>query len=131
MKKTEPSKKLGFTALMIICGALEVFSQDGPFVIRDVDLRVQGRTRSFVLMQKLLADGTMIGKTFDNLASFEAFIEHQRQLICNYRVIASALSSYGLSPGASGGSDAHVRFDVVDTWNLALLPKPSPSSTPW
>ena len=49
--------------LLLLVGSL-AFAQDGPFVIKDVDFQVKGRTLSFVLLQKLKVDGPVVGRSF-------------------------------------------------------------------
>jgi len=110
--------------LLGICSVARVIAQDGPFVIKDVDFQVQGRTMNFVLMQKLRADGPVIGRSFADKESLEAYLADRRQILLDTRLFVSVDTGYDLSPNGSGGTDVRLRFAIVDTWNIVALPKP-------
>jgi len=105
---------------------LGAFSQteEGPYVIRDVDFQVQGRTLAFVLKQKIEADGPVIGKSFKGKAALEAYIEDRRQLLSNNRLLASVAVTYNAVQRFPEGFYVDLAFAVVDTWNIVVLPEP-------
>jgi hypothetical protein len=110
--------------LFALFGAVALFAQEAPFVIKSVEFSVEGRSRAFVLRQKIEAEGPVIGRSFDDLDSLDAYIEDRRQALSNNRVLASVEASRSIEPGPAGGSDVRISFAVVDTWNIAVLPKP-------
>lgn len=124
MRSDKPIARASLPFALALFALLPALAQAGPYVIRSVDFKVQGRTLPFVLMQKIEADGPVIGKSFDDEASLDGYIEDRRQVLVNNRVLASVAASRDIAPGAAGGSDAAVVYSVVDTWNLVALPEP-------
>jgi hypothetical protein len=116
--------RLALALVLALGGVLAAMAQEGPIILKDVDFQVKGRTLGFVLRQKLEADGPILGKSFPDLDSFEAFVADRRQVLLNNRVLASVEASYDLTPNAEGGNDAVIHFAVADTWNLIALPQP-------
>jgi hypothetical protein len=108
-----------------ICSVSAIIAQEAPFVIKDVDFQVKGRTMSFVLMQKIRVDGPVIGRSFGDKDSLEAYIADRRQILLDTRLFASVDASFDLSPREAGGTDALLHFAIVDTWNIVALPKPT------
>jgi hypothetical protein len=128
MRKPAFVARICFALLIFFAAAGTAIAQEGPFVIKDVDFQVKGRTLSFVLMQKLKVDGPVIGRSFADKDALDAYVADRRQILLNTRLFASVDSSYDLSPSESGGSEVKLRFAIIDTWNIVALPKPVISS---
>jgi len=75
-------------------------------------------------MQKIEVDGKVIGKSFQDAASLDAYIADRQQVLLNTRLLASVESSRDFVPDPAGGSDVDVHYTVVDTWNIIALPDP-------
>jgi hypothetical protein len=91
-----------------------------PYVIQSVDFEVQGITLPFVLRQKL--DLTFVGSHFPDINALEKYIDSQKQLLLNQRVLASVASRYVSTEAQGGGYDVRVTFSITDTWNIVGLP---------
>lgn len=124
MRYGRPPLGQAMAALALFLCAAAAFAQEGPFIIKSVDFQVKGRSIPFVLMQKIEADGRVIGKSFNDEASLDAYIEDRRQVLINTRLLASVESSRDIAPNPQGGSDVSVYYTVVDTWNIIALPEP-------
>lgn len=96
----------------------------GPYVLRSVDFDAKGRSRPFVMMQKIDPYRRMIGMSFPDREALEAFIADRRQVLLNERVLASVTTSYEATPAEGGGFDVALRFHTVDTINIVVLPYP-------
>ena len=96
--------------------------EPGPYVIRSVDFQSQGRTRDFVLMTIIDPYRKMIGSSFPDRASLDAFVADKARLLSSRRVLASATPSYQLEPATGGGFDVALRFATVDSMNVIGLP---------
>lgn len=124
MQNNRFGARSALTALLTLAGVLTALAQGAPYVIRNVDFDVQGRSLAFVLKQKIEADGPVIGRSFGDRAALEAYVEGKRLVLSNNRVLASVETSLELSDSPAGGSDVALRFAVLDTWNLIVLPEP-------
>ncbi|HUW42485.1 MAG TPA: hypothetical protein VMV90_15875 [Rectinemataceae bacterium] len=94
----------------------------GPFVIRSVDFHIEGRTKDFVLMALIDPYQRMLGSSFPDRASLDAFVADKVRILSSQRVLASVKPRYETVPASGGGYDVALRFDVVDSWNVIALP---------
>ena len=112
-----------FAALSAAAEAADAAAEEpGPYVIRSVDFQSQGRTRDFVLMAIIDPYRKMIGSSFPDRASLDAFVADKTRLLSSRRVLASATPSYRLEPAQGGGFDVALRFATVDSMNVIGLP---------
>jgi hypothetical protein len=115
--------------IAFLLSASHLFSQDageaqGPFIIASVGFQVQGRTLASALRSKLEAEGPVVGRSFPDRASLDAFVADRKQVLLNNRVLASVEPSLEITPSEGGGSDVAISFAIVDTQNLIALPEP-------
>jgi hypothetical protein len=111
----------------VACAAVAAAAQDagspaGPYVIRSVDFKIEGRTKDFVLMAIVDPYGKMVGSSFPDRASLDAFVADKTQLLLSQRVLASATPSYTLKSAAGGGYDVALGFATKDSYNVIGLP---------
>jgi hypothetical protein len=99
-------------------------ASEGSFVIRSLDFRVEGRTRASALRRLLEASGPVVGRSFSDRASLDAYAAECAKALLDNRVIASAEPSLELTSAEGGGSDAALSFAVADTRNRIAFPKP-------
>ena len=97
----------------------------GPYVIRSVDFKIQGRTKDFVLLAIIDPYERIVGSSFQDRAGLEAFVADKRSLLASQRVLASAAASYTLAIAAGGGYDVALTFATTDSWNIIALPYPN------
>lgn len=96
----------------------------GPYVLRSVDFHVQGRTKDFVLMGLIDPYQNLVGSSFPDRASLEAFVADKVRILSSQRILASVTPSYEVKPAPDGGYDVALHFAVVDSWNAIALPYP-------
>lgn len=109
--------------------ARDAGSQSGPYVVRSVDFKIQGRTKDFVLMAIIDPYGKMIGSSFPDRASLDAFVADKTQFLLSQRVLASATASYELKDAPGGGYDVALSFATTDSYNVIGLPYGTYSSS--
>ena len=94
----------------------------GPYVLRSVDFHIVGRTKDFVLMNLIDPYQKLVGSSFPDRASLDAYVADKVRILTSQRVLASVTPSYEVKPASGGGFDVALRFDVVDSWNIIALP---------
>jgi hypothetical protein len=97
---------------------------EGPFVIRSLDFQINGRTRASALRRLLEASGPVVGRSFPDRASLDAYAAECAKGLLDNRVIASAEPSLVVTSAEGGGSDAALNLLVADTQNRVVFPKP-------
>jgi hypothetical protein len=94
----------------------------GPYVIRSVDFDIQGRTKDFVLMNLIDPYQRLVGSSFPDKASLDAFVADKVRILSSQRVLALVTPRYEILPAPGGGYDVALHFEVVDSWNIIALP---------
>jgi hypothetical protein len=119
-------RAIALAALMAgIIGAVtaeEAAKAAGTYMIRSVDFRIQGRTKDFVLMALIDPYQKILGSSYPDKESLDAFVSDRTRLLLSQRVLASVTPSYEATETPGGGHDVALHFATTDSWNIIGLP---------
>ena len=96
--------------------------EDTVYVIRDINISIDGRTRRFALIK----NGEFVeGERIIGANSLDKYIASKLQLLYNQRVLEEYSIEYSLGQKEEDGAiPVNLSVAVKDTWNIIVIPYP-------
>jgi hypothetical protein len=99
---------------------------DSVFVINSFDINIKGTTNPYAVIYKAELKK---GEEINGLAQLEKYIADKKQLLSNERILETVSIDYTTGEASESGKiPVDLVINIVDTWNIIIIPYPKYSS---